>query len=80
MILTPKELIAKREEFDFTQERMAETLGVHPNNLQKMEYGKTPITQSVSNHAMCLTLLNENMLFKKYLKIIGVDLKEKKDA
>ncbi len=77
-ILTSKTLKDKRDEFSFTQQQFADILGIHKNALQKMESGKSPIPKYINNYAMCLTILNENMLFRKHIKNIGVDLKDDK--
>lgn len=45
-ILTPEQLIEKRDDIGFTQKQFADVLGIHPNNLQKMEYGK-PLLQDL---------------------------------
>ena len=72
--MTPKELKGLRESFDFTQKQMADILGIHPNALQNMEYGKNPIPRYIKYYALSLTALNENQLFKKHIKTIGVDM------
>ena len=77
MKLTPEKLKEKRHDIGFTQKNMATTIGIHEDALQKMETGKTPIPQYISNSAQCFSILNENKLLRKHLKNIGVDLKEK---
>ncbi len=77
MILTPEQLIEKRHDIGFTQSQMAATLGIHTKALQNMEKGRKPIPRYISNYAMCLNILNENILIRKHLKNINVDLKEK---
>lgn len=72
--MTPEQLKTLRESFDFTQKQMADTLGIHPNALQNMEYGKNPIPKYIRNYALSLTALNENRLFIKHIEIIGVEL------
>lgn len=72
--MTPKELKEIRESFDFTQKQMADVLGIHPNALQNMEYGKNPIPKYINNYALSLTALNENRLFKEHIKSIGIEL------
>lgn len=72
--MTPKELKHLRQSFDFTQKQMADILGIHPNALQNMEYGKNPIPKYIKYYSLSLTALNENQLFKKHIKIIGVDI------
>lgn len=72
--MTPKELKDLRESFDFTQKQMAETLGIHPNALQRMEYGTSPIPKYIERYALSLTSLNENRLLAKHIKIIGAEL------
>lgn len=72
--MTPEQLKALRESFDFTQRQMADVLGIHQNALQNMEYGKNPIPKYISFYAQSLTILNENRLFKKHVDAIGVDI------
>jgi len=72
--MTPEELNCLRNSFSFTQKQMAEVLGIHPNALQNMEYGKNPIPRYIKNYAKSLTLLNENRLLKKHIEIIEVEL------
>ena len=72
--MTPKELKDLRESFDFTQKQMANILGIHPNALQRMEYGTSPIPRYIKHYALSLTILNENRLFKTHIKNIGVEL------
>lgn len=69
--MTPKQLKDLRHSFDFTQKQMADILGIHPNALQNMEYGKNPIPKYIKHYALSLTLLNENRLLKKHIEIIG---------
>jgi len=72
--MTPKQLKALRQSFDFTQKQMADILGIHPNALQNMEYGKNPIPKYINHYAKSLTILNENRLLIEYIGIIGVEL------
>lgn len=72
--MTPKELKNIRDSFDFTQKQMGDVLGIHPNALQNMEYGKNPIPKYIRNYARSLTFSNENGLLKKHIKSIGVEL------
>ena len=70
--MTPKQLKDLRESFDFTQKQMADILGIHPNALQRMEYGTSPIPKYIKHYALSLTALNENRLLIKHIKITGV--------
>ena len=72
--MTPKELKDLRESFDFTQRQMADILGIHPNALQRMEYGTSPVPKYIRNYTLSLTALNENRFLLKHIKIIGVEL------
>lgn len=81
--MTPEELKQLRESFDFTQKQMALILGIHPNALQNMEYGKNNIPKYIRNYSMALTVLNESYPclaiskdhpFLKHIKLIGVEL------
>ena len=76
-ILTPEILKEKRDDIGLTQKQFADILGIHPNALQRFEYGRDPIPKYISNYAICLNTLNENELLRKHIKNIGVDLKEK---
>jgi transcriptional regulator with XRE-family HTH domain len=79
--MTPEIIKKLRHDIGFTQELMAETLGMSGEKaLQKMESGKSPVPRYIYNSAMTLNILNENKLLRKHLKNIGVDLKEKKDV
>jgi len=53
---------------------MGWVLGIHPNALQNMEYGKNPIPKYIKHYAMSLTILNENRLLKNHIELIGIDL------
>ena len=57
-IMTPGEMKRARESFDFTQKQMAAVLGIHPNALQNMEYGKNNIPKYIKNQCMALAALN----------------------
>lgn len=72
--MTPEQLKDLRESFDFTQKQMADTIGVHPNALQNMEYGKNPIPKYIEFYARSLTALNENQMLGKHIKVIGVEI------
>lgn len=72
--MTPGQLKTLRESFDFTQKQMADILGIHPNALQRMEYGTSPIPGYIESYALSLTILNENRLLKKHVENIGVEL------
>ncbi len=72
--MTPAQLKQLRESFDLTQKQMADILGIHPNALQRMEYGTSRIPKYIKHYALSLTALNENRLFKKHIGIIGVEL------
>lgn len=72
--ITPTKLKQLRQSFDFTQKQMADILGIHPNALQNMEYGKNPIPKYIKNYANSLTILNVHRLLKWHIKNIGVDL------
>ena len=72
--MTPKQLKQIRDSFDFTQKQMSDVLGIHPNALQNMEYGKNPIPKYISNYAKSLAFSNENGLLKAHIKAIGVEL------
>ena len=72
--MTPKELKQLRDSFDFTQKQMADVLGIHPNALQRMEYGTSPIPKYINNYVKSLTFSNDNGLLKKHIKSIGIDL------
>ena len=72
--MTPTKLKQLRQSFDFTQKQMADILGIHPNALQNMEYGKNPIPKYIKHYALSLTLLNENRLLKKHIEIIGIEI------
>lgn len=52
--MKPEELKELRHSFDFTQKQMADVLGIHPNALQKMEYGTSPIPKYIENYTECL--------------------------
>lgn len=73
-IMTAEELKELRESFDFTQRQMADVLGIHPNALQRMEYGTSPIPKYINNYAKSLTFSNENRLLKAHIKSTGVEL------
>lgn len=72
--MTPTKLKQLRQSFDFTQKQMADILGIHPNALQNMEYGKNPIPKYIKHYALSLTLLNENRLLKKHIDIIEIEI------
>ena len=72
--MTPEQLKGLRQSFDFTQKKMADILGIHPNALQNMEYGKNPIPKYIEFYAKSLTILNENRLLKKQIESIGIGL------
>lgn len=72
--MTPAQLKTLRQSFDFTQKQMGWVLGIHPNALQNMEYGKNPIPKYIKHYAMSLTILNENRLLKNHIELIGIDL------
>ena len=72
--MTPTKLKQLRQSFDFTQKQMADILGIHPNAFQNMEYGKNPIPKYIRNYAMSLTLMNKNMMLKKHIAAIGLDI------
>ncbi len=72
--MEPEELKKIRDSFDFTQKQMADVLGIHPNALQRMEYGTSPIPKYIRNYARSLRFSNENKLLKSHIKSIGVTL------
>lgn len=72
--MTREELKGIRESFDFTQKQMANVLGIHPNALQRMEYGTSPIPKYIDHYAKSLTFSNEHELLKDHIKSIGVKL------
>lgn len=72
--MTPSELKDIRDSFDFSQSQFADVLGIHPNALQRMEYGTSPIPRYIRNYAKSLTFSNENRLLKEHIKSIGVEL------
>lgn len=73
-IITPNQLKDLRESFDFTQKQMADILGIHPNALQKMEYGTSPIPKYIKYYALSLTALNEKGMLKQHIEDIEVEL------
>ena len=72
--MTAKELKVIRGSFDFTQKRMAEVLGIHPNALQRFEYGTDSIPKYIKHYALCLKALSENKSFIKHVRTIEVNL------
>jgi transcriptional regulator with XRE-family HTH domain len=71
-MMKPEQLKKLRKSFGFTQKQMADVLGIHPNALQKMEYGTGRIPKYIRNYAWSLATLNETRFFKRHLMIIGV--------
>lgn len=72
--MTPKQLKTLRQSFDFTQKQMADVLGIHPNALQNMEYGKNRIPKYINYYAISLTLLNENRLLRNHITAIDIEI------
>ena len=53
---------------------MADILGIHPNALQNMEYGKNLIPKYIKHYAKSLTLLNEKRLLREHIGIIDIEI------
>ena len=72
--MTPiKKLKDIRESFDFTQKQLADVLGIHPNALQRMEYGTSATPQYIQNYCEALTMLNNNNLLKQHIENLKIE-------
>ena len=75
MMSLPTRLIALRKERGLTQQKMADTIGIHVNSLKKYEAGQAqPSLEAFRKMALALHVSTDFLLFDDYERVPSDDL------